>query len=64
MAKTPRAPSLTGQVLTCVLFAALAVILIAVFHPEPKLSAVRVGMAAGVQLAIAGVFAAACLAVT
>ena len=60
MATSPRTPSLKGQLFTCLLFVALALIITVVFHPEPLFSHWTVGRPIEMQLTIAGVFAALC----
>ena len=60
MPPSRRTPSLKGQILTCLLSVALAIIITTSFHPEPTFSEWRVGLPIGVQFAIAGVFATLC----
>ena len=60
MATSPRTPSLKGQLLTCLLFVALALIITVAFHPEPLFSHWTVGQPIEMQLTIAGVFAVLC----
>lgn len=57
MPPSPRTPSLKGQILTCVLFVALAIAITALFHPSPKFAQWHIGQPIGIQLSIAGAFA-------
>jgi uncharacterized protein len=59
MSPSTRTPSLKGQVFTCLLFVALAVVITVAFHPNPWFSEWRVGLPVGAQLLAGGVFAAA-----
>lgn len=52
-----RTPSLKGQVLTCLLFVALAVVITVAFHPNPWFSDWKVGLPVGAQLLTGVVFA-------
>ena len=52
MPQSRRAPSLKGQIITCLLFVALAFIITFAFHPEPIFSEWKVGMPLGVQLGV------------
>jgi len=62
MATSSRTPSLKGQLLTCLLFVALALIITTAFHPKPLFSHWTVGQPIAMQLTIAGVFALLCTA--
>ena len=57
MPPSPRTPSLKGQVLTCLLFVALAVSATALLHPSPKFTQWHSGQPISLQLSIAGAFA-------
>ena len=59
MPESRRAPSLKGQIITCLLFVALAFIITFAFHPEPTFSKWKVGMPLGVQFGVALIVAAA-----
>ena len=60
MPPSPRTPSLKGQVLTCLLFAAIAVAITAFMHPSPKFAEWQTGQPIGVQLSVSAAFAALC----
>ena len=60
MATSPRTPSLKGQLVTCLLFVALALIITVTLHPEPLFSQWTGGRPIEMQLTIAGVFAVLC----
>jgi membrane protease YdiL (CAAX protease family) len=60
MPPSPRAPSLAGQVLTCVLLTALAALTTALMHPAPQFGTWVGGVPVRVQLLVAAAFAAAC----
>ena len=60
MPSSARTPSLKGQVLTCLLFVALAVVITAALHPDPTFSKWQVGLLLGTQLTAGAVFAALC----
>ena len=53
-----RAPSLKGQVRTCLLFVALALLITFAFHHEPTFSEWKVGLPLEVQFGVALTFAA------
>ena len=53
-----RAPSLKGQIYTCLLFVALAFIITMAFHSAPAFSEWKVGMPLGVQFATVAAVAA------
>jgi len=62
MATSSRTPSLRGQLLTCLLLVALALIITTALHPKPLFSHWTVGQPIAMQLTIAGVFALLCTA--
>ena len=53
MPPSRRAPSLKGQIATCLLLVALAFVITIAFHPAPAFSEWKVGMPLGEQFAVA-----------
>ena len=60
METSSRTPSLKGQLVTCLLLVALALIITVTLHPEPLFSQWTGGRSIEMQLTIAGVFAVLC----
>ena len=60
MPPSPRTPCLKGQVLTCLLFVAVAVAITASLHSTPNFAEWHVGQPIDVQLLVAGGFAVLC----
>ncbi len=58
MQPSPRAPSLKGQILTCLLFVIAAVAITSILHPSPRFSEWRTGKPIEMQLLLAAAFAA------
>ena len=60
MPPSPRVPSLKGQILTCLAFVALAIVITISLHPDPAFSKWQVGQPLGTQVAMASGFAVLC----